>query len=283
MKIFITGANGNLGSELSFYLLKKKFRLVIITKNKNKIFKKFKNYLNLIDILSYKDLKLKKFKVDKKKDVFLHLAGTTSKFFNRWDKLYNANVVSTQKVLNFCLKIKISKFFLLSSLSVYSHINKSVIHLKSSKKPNTLYGISKLKAEKLAQKICNKNRIFLTIIRIPSVYGNRTNGKSKFLRNLIKFNIPLPVKGINLKRSYLDIKYFNSSILRLIQKKKKVTELIIADNNDLTLNQLVNKLNFNKKKIYKFNLIKFFPNFIKDYILDLGSVRRLIINKNDKF
>jgi nucleoside-diphosphate-sugar epimerase len=283
MKIFITGANGNLGGELSFYLLKKKFQLEIITTNKNKIFKKFKNYLNLINVSNYRELKSNKFKINNKKDIFFHLAGTTSKFINSRHKLNSANVISTQEVLNFCIKKKISKIFLLSSLSVYSHIDKSVINIKSTKKPNSAYGISKLKAENLAQKICNKHRISLTIIRIPSVYGNRTSGKSKFLRNLIKFSIPLPIKGINLKRSYLDINYFNNSIFRLIQKKKKMPELIIADQNDLTLNELVNKLNFSKKKIYRFNLIKFFPNFIKNYFFELESIKKLIINKNDKF
>lgn len=223
MKIFLTGANGNLGGELAFYLLKKKFQLEIITTNKEKIFKKFKNYLNLINVSNYRELKSNKFIIDNKKDIFFHLAGTTSKFINSRYKLNSANVISTQEVLNFCIKKKISKFFLLSSLSVYSHIDKSVINLKSIKKPNSAYGISKLKAENLARKICNKHRISLTIIRIPSVYGNRTSGKSKFLRNLIRFSVPLPIKGINLKRSYLEINYFNNSIFRLIQKKKKIT------------------------------------------------------------
>ena len=33
--------------------------------------------------------------------------------------------------------------------------------------------------------------------------------------------------------------------------KKKLSQIFITDQNDLTLNELVDKLNFNSKKIYK--------------------------------
>ena len=283
MIIYITGPNGILGNALSLYLLKKNFKLVLITSNKKKIYRKFKNYLHLIKILKYKNLKNIKFKTSKKKNLFIHLAGASNNFFRTYKDLYEANVVTTHKVLNFCIKNKISNFYLLSSLSVYSHKNKSIIHKKLSKKPTTNYGRTKLKAENLALNICNKNRISLTIIRIPSVYGAYTKGKSRLLRSLINFNIPLPVKGIKLKRSYLSIDYFMSSILRLIKMKKKLSQIFITDQNDLTLNELVDKLNFNSKKIYKYNLIKYLPNFMKNCLLNFRSIRKLIILKNEKF
>jgi len=283
MKIFLTGANGVVGGSIASFFLKKKFKITIISTDKKKILKKYKNYKELIKVYTYNELKLVNKEDISYESYFIHAAGITSLIFNSLSKFNKINLNSTRKVLKFCTKNKVKNFYLISSLSIFKLNNINKIYKHSIKRPSSNYGKSKLAQEKLVKNICKNNNINYKIIRMPSIYGEFTKGKIKFLRILVNMYFPLPIIGINAHRSYLDINLLPKKIFKLIQSNVKSDEIFISDIEDYTLEQLINKINFKKKKIIKFNLIRFIPKFLLKRILEFNSIKKLIIEKSQKF
>ena len=61
-----------------------------------------------------------------------------------------------------------------------------MINENSNKNPITVYGKSKLEAEKIANKLYEEQKLPITIIEPVTVYGNGDVGNFKKLENLIQ-------------------------------------------------------------------------------------------------
>jgi UDP-glucose 4-epimerase len=177
-KILITGGAGYIGSHISELLLKKKKKVFIIdnlsTGFKKLINKKAKFYK--ADILNIKSIK--KIIIDNKIDAVIHLAGslvigTGEKYPKRY---YKNNVLGTKTVLEACKNTYVKNFIFSSTAAVYKDKQK-VVHEGSKIKPKSVYGKTKIKAEKLIIKNCKKLKINYAILRYFNVCGASSSGK----------------------------------------------------------------------------------------------------------
>ena len=241
--IGITGSTGFLGSEL-----KRK-----IKKNTKYKLKNFKGNVT-------NKLELKKWFERNKFDYFIHLAAVvpTYKVKKYPNIAKKVNIAGTKNIIKEINKSKTIKWFFYSSTShVYRFNNKKVTE-SSIKKPFSIYGKTKLEAEKYIKKNID-NRIKFCIGRIFSLEGKQKN-KTYFLSGLvrkIKEEKTIDLDG-SLFRDFIHVEDVADVIIKLLQNEIK-GEYNIASGEKTKFKELIKIFKkISKKKVF-FNDIKF-PN-----------------------
>ena len=165
-KIFITGAGGLVGTELTNTLASLNYNI----------------YANDINF-SYKILNLKKIKLLKndlltnqftnnedKVDIFIHNSAITKSRKNYKIDLFKTNIRLTKKALLLAKQLKTKKFFFISSTSVYRNFDKPKYNERSATSSKEPYSASKLAGEKICREFCKKNNIKFGIFRLGNIY-----------------------------------------------------------------------------------------------------------------
>ncbi len=165
----VTGGAGFIGKTLSNYLVKHKFRVLVLddlssgnTKNlaKEVIFCK----INILDRSKVENI-FKKFKPD----IVFHLAAKSSR--NSKDIKVLDNIQGTLNIISSCLENPPRKFVFTSSASVYGEASKLPITETSEIKPINNYGMSKAACEGLIETMLGNTNISHAILRLSNVYG----------------------------------------------------------------------------------------------------------------
>jgi len=202
MKILVTGASGLVGSSIVKELLRNNFEVYALGGANSKIDKfgevinffktDITEYQNLVHIANLKDV-----------DVLIHSAGLAHQFGNRKEKdFWKVNVTGTENVARLAVDLKVKHFILISSVAVYgikpadlenNNIGtyKFGITEEAECQPQGFYARSKLESEKVAQNICDNNKIALTILRLTTVIGEEDRG-----------NVARLIKAIDKRRFF---------------------------------------------------------------------------------
>ena len=182
--ILITGGAGYIGSHVTEILIKYKKNNFIVdnlsTGFKKLINKKAKFYnLNILD-----GKKIRKIIIKFKIDSVIHLAG--SLIISSGEKnpklYYKNNVLGTKSVLLACKNTSVKNFIFSSTAAVYKDKQK-IVHEKSIIKPKSVYGKTKIKAEKIIISNCQKLGINYAILRYFNVCGASLSGKIGLIAN----------------------------------------------------------------------------------------------------
>ncbi len=108
-------------------------------------------------------------------DVVVHAAALVHKGQLNEKEYLDLNFESTKLLFEKCKKFSVSKFIFLSTMSVYGLTSStSKIDIKSLVNPITNYAKSKFLSEQYL--LSQKSSIKVSIIRLPSVYGNNAPG-----------------------------------------------------------------------------------------------------------
>lgn len=203
INILITGGAGYIGSCLT-QILKKKFNIYIIDNlsyGKKSQIKNNKFYQ--IDLLSKK--KLEVFFKKKKIDLIIHLAAYTNLrlSFKNSDKFYKNNYLATKNLVNISQKYGVKKIIFSSTASVYGKKKIFPISEKSTTKPISHYGKSKLKAENFLIKKSSKN-FSCIILRFFNVAGAIPNKNLGEIKNPAEHFIPIAIRKV-LNKEYVPI------------------------------------------------------------------------------
>ncbi len=176
--ILITGGAGYIGSHVTEILIKNKKRVFVIdnlsTGYKELIHKKAKFFK--VDINEKKKIKLiiKKNKIDS----VIHLAASLiiGEGQKNPSKYYKNNVLGTKNLISACFNTNIKNFIFSSTAAVYKD-GLYKVNENSPIKPKSVYGKTKLSAEKLIIKNCKKHKINFGILRYFNIVGSSPSGK----------------------------------------------------------------------------------------------------------
>lgn len=171
MRSFVTGATGFLGSHLVDLLLSEGDEVVCLVRPSSDLRWLKGKRVRLVegDILPDNPGLREGLK---NADFCFHAAGIISA--TERQKYFNVNAGGTRHCLDACLKSapKLRRFVLVSSIAaVGPSLNGAMLDETAKPNPITLYGQSKLEAEKIA--LGYKDKIPLTILRPPAIYGPR--------------------------------------------------------------------------------------------------------------
>tara|TARA_Y100001970_G_scaffold84266_1_gene106358 strand:- start:499 stop:1332 length:834 start_codon:yes stop_codon:yes gene_type:complete len=224
MNILVTGASGFIAQNFIKYSLKKKIKIIAISRKKKKLSNK-----NLKWIVGRFD----KIKLDKigKFEILVHFASEGIKINSRNNlkKIFQINVFQSRDLILNAINNNCHKFLIISSSSEFGKLN---INTKGVKKgdfkfPNDIYGLSKLVFNKIIFNFSKKYKCKFRIMRLFPVYG----------------------EGENKKRLY-------STIKRCARRNKNLYiknpyEIRDFSHIDFVVKNLFDALNFNKNK-FKF-------------------------------
>ncbi len=216
MKVFVTGANGFIGSFLTEALLAQGHEVHCLVRSSSNL-----RWIADLDIeCHFGDLFNKDVIQSALRDVdyIYHIAGTT-KAFNKAG-YFKTNYEGTKSLLETIISAGIDpkRFLLVSSLAAAGPSPAfEAIDEKKEPNPVTWYGESKLAAERYARTLGAK--IDVTIVRPPVVYGPRDRDVLEFFKTVKKGIIP-QLQGKERYASIIHVKDLVRGVLAAAESEK---------------------------------------------------------------
>lgn len=268
-KIIIFGGSGFIGYNLIQRLKKKNFQITSVSRKKTKKNHLIKGIKYLYcDVSKKNDLK----KIQSNYEYIINLSGN----INHKNKVetFNTHYLGCKNLVNIFSKKKIKLFIQVGSSLEYGRAK--VPHTENSRvKPNSNYGLAKLKATNIIKKIHQKEKFPFIVLRLYQVFGRH----QKFDR-LIPYIIKCALDGKNFNstegkqiRDFLFIDDLIDLFCKILKKKnikngiynvgsgkpKKIKSII------QNILQIIKKGNplFGKIKMRKDESIKLYPSILK--------------------
>lgn len=257
LKVLVTGSSGFIGSHL----------LGILRRDEEIEIVQFEG--DLLD----KDSINRFFEKNNEVDVVVHLVGL---FSSNFDELIKINLVATNNLLEGLSKQKIKKFIFSSSGIVYGSSNKS---LESDQlNPTTLYGLSKMLAEKCIEFYSRKNNFPHLILRFPNIFGpdQKKGAIYSLLSHIKKSGVALVDGDGEQRRDFLHVEDASGAIHKAIHSNTSGV-LNISSGLNLSINELLDL--FRKELEFKVEYIKSRDD-VSNLSLDYQKARKEIGLKN---
>ncbi len=218
------------------------------------------NYKYIFERFSLLNQKIEDIKLDNI-DVILHCAALVhQKIEHSYKKYYEINVVYPVKLAKVAKQNGVKQFIFISTIAVYGE-EKEKLDESTYCKPITLYGKSKLEAEKQLLEL-NDDDFVVSIIRSPMIYGKSAPGNIDILVKLVKKIPIIPLGNIQNKRTFIFIQNLCYIINELILQKKSDI-FLAADDEPISTSRLIELIAKNlEKKIYLIK-IPFFESLLK--------------------
>ncbi len=269
-KIIITGGCGFIGSNLTDYLIKKGYKVILIDNfSKNKINKP--NKKSLLYKINIKNIN----KLKKIGDIFavIHLAASAEILISKKNekKYFQDNIEGLQEVLNFCSLNKITRFIFASSASVYGNIYKKSVKENCLLNPSHYYAYTKFIGEQMIKAYTKTNNFNFTILRLFNIYGPRSNAViSTFLAQKIQKK-PITIFGNGRQiRDFLYVDDFCDAILKVLNNKSSKNQIYnLGFGKPVSINEI-------KKKIKYENFLKLTKrsNDIEISIANISKIKK---------
>jgi len=246
--ILVTGGAGYIGSHIIELLIKQKYKVFIIdnlsTGYKRLINKKAKFYK--LNINNFK--KIKKIIKVNKIDSVIHLAASVSISDRKKNNklFYDNNVKGTHNIIKACKDSLVKSLVFSSTAAVYQSSNKKVTEL-SRIKPQSIYGITKLKAENIVTINLKKIKINYAILRYFNVVGASPSQKIGPLKKndtlfknisnaMFKKSIDIRIYGNNFNtidgsciRDYIHVSDLSEIHIKILKKIESIKKSVILN------------------------------------------------------
>ena len=296
--VLVTGGAGYIGSHVVEKLIKKKIKAIIVdnlsTGYKSLINKKA--FFYLCDIKNFKKLN----KIFKKHNIssVIHLAASLSvgESEKKPKKYYLNNVLGTKNVIKCCNQNNVKNLIFSSTCAVYKDQMK-IVKESSKVKPKSIYGKTKLAAEKLIKNNLNKKRINYAILRYFNVAGASESGKigqisrgDQLFKNLsisaIKTKPKINIYGGDYRtkdgtciRDYIhisDIAKIHLLVLKKINKLKKSIILNCGYGDGISVLEAVKEFQKITKKKFNIQIKKRRKGDMEEIIADTSKIKKIL-------
>ena len=180
-------------------------------------------------------------------DTIVHLAGRvhvmddiTSDPINAFR---NTNVAGTQRLALIAESKKVRRFVYVSSIKVNGEGGSDPYTAEDPPAPVDPYGISKLEAEMVLNKIAQETGLEVVILRPPLVYGPGVKANFLQLIQTINRGIPLPLARIKNHRSMIFLGNLVDAILIcIIDPRAAGKTFLLSDGKDVSIAELIKKI-----------------------------------------
>ena len=247
--ILITGGAGYIGSHITEILLKKRKKVFLIdnlSTGHRKLINKNAKFFKL-DI--HRKDKVRKIIKKSKIDSIIHLAANLiiGEGQRKPKKYFKNNVLGTKNLLEACKDTAVKNFIFSSTAAIYKEGQYKVSE-KSTVKPKSIYGKTKIKAENLIKNFAKKNKINYGILRYFNIAGSSPSGKigliNKNSDHLFKnYSIEILKKKPKLKIYGTNYKTEDGSCIRDFIHVSDIAEihyLVLEKINKLNISKVLN-------------------------------------------
>lgn len=262
-KIVLTGATGFIGENILEYFKESKcefFKISRFPKN---------------DELGYKELEEKLWD---KSNICIHLAGNNHhvKRKIKAQEYFKVNTELTKQLFDQFLESTCDTFIYMSSVKAVADTVYGVLTEETNPNPQTIYGLSKLKAEEylLSKALPKGKKLF--VLRPCMIHGPGNKGNLNVLFNFVSKGVPYPLGAYSNKRSFLSIENLCFVINELMNNKTIPSGLYnVSDNKPLSTIDLVKLIG---KVVNKPSKIIKTPKFLVRLLAKFGDFFPLPIN-----
>ena len=175
-------------------------------------------------------------------DAVIHLAGLAHDLNSKSleEDYYNVNSELTKQLYEAYINSSATKFIFLSSVKAAADSVIGVLKEVDAANPNTIYGKSKLKAERAIIDASLSSEKTYYILRPCMIHGSGNKGNLNLLYNFITRKIPYPLAAFENKRSFLSIDNLNFVINELLKTNDIPSGIYnVADTEPLSTNSVV--------------------------------------------
>lgn len=258
MKIFLTGASSYIGKYLILNFLQRGYQVVSTSRTNPKINKK--NHRWIKHDLSKKQINLKSYRPE----IIIHLAGLA--WMNKPPEDYiNSNILATINLSKTFKNKKVKKFFYFSTRDVYGDFKGSVLKENSISNNLSIYGYSKLMAEKILS-----NSFPVVILRLPSIIGLGTHGWINSVVKKLKKNKKIALTDYKFN-NYMHASELSKIVLKLTKSRINSDIFLVSCSNIIKSNKVVKLLKTNLKSR---SLIKINKNKKSNYIISSKKLNK---------
>lgn len=243
MNIFVTGGTGFVGK--NFIQKAKKNNFIFATTRKpNNI--KSKNIKWL-----YGDFSRNWKSELKKSDVLIHMAaeGVKEDGKENENNIYNCNVIKSLKLILNAMRYGCKNFVIVSTSSEYgkTSFNKRKLSIKSIRKPNTHYAMSKAIFSNIIYELSKKYKCNIRLMRLFPVYG-RYESSHRLLPSLRKAALlgrDFIINNPSEIRDFTDVDYVSKVLLEACDfrnnKSRSFNIFHISQNKPITVKKFAKK------------------------------------------
>ena len=229
-KVFVTGANGLLGTNLVLMLTAQGFEVSALVHNKKSFVKSHPENLTLIegDLLDIMLLT----EQTKGCNYVVHIAANTSQKLLKLQDYYPSNVIGTQNIINACIENHITKLVYIGTSNTYGYGSK--LNPGNEKQPmkspftKSLYALSKNQAQEIIDKAATQLNI--TTISPTFMIGAHDTKPSSGRIILLAMNMRFvfyPSGGKNL----IHVSDVAKAIIKAFDLKRSGQKFILANEN----------------------------------------------------
>lgn len=210
-------------------------------------------------------------------DVLIYTAGIAHDISGKIKEqdYYDVNVELLKKVYDHYLKSNIKSFIYFSSIKAVTDKSESIITEDTKPQPKTIYGITKLIAEKYIQERTVYGKTYY-ILRPTMIHGPGNKGNLNVLYKYLNSGSPWILGSFKNERSFASISNV-LFVLNILARTQKVPEGVynVCDDNAVSMNRIVDLFEIAcNKKIVKL----YFGKRIFNAAARVGDLLRLRIN-----
>lgn len=239
MKILVTGASGFVGSAVCRQLKAESKNFLPVHRNDHHLGSAMGNLNGSTDWR----------KALKEISHVIHTAARVhvmkEKDSDSLSKFREVNVEGTLNLARQCAESNVKRFIFISSIKVNGKqtIKGMAFTEKDKPEPCDPYAISKYEAEEGLRNMATETDMEIVVIRPPLIYGPGVKANFLSLMKLVKTGFPLPLGGIDNKRSLVSLDNIIDIIITCLTHPRAGNQtFLVSDGEDLSLTQLLKRL-----------------------------------------
>jgi nucleoside-diphosphate-sugar epimerase len=279
MRVLVTGANGFIGRHIVRCIEKQGDKINVLVRNSNSF--NISDKVNIFEGDIFDNEKLRK--AVNEVDAVFHLVAKThdSSSIDNAKDYYKINVEGTRNLLDACINSNIKHFVYFSSVKAMVEESKYTLDETYDCTPTTLYGETKLMAERLVIEYGSKYDFKTTILRLPLVYGPGNKGNIyKMIEAIDNGRFVMLGNGSN-KRSMVYVGNVADAGIAVIDRKVADTKVyVITDGVNYTVKDLYKLI---AKGLSKKPLPFYVPMGIAKMLAIAGDIASRITGKSLPF
>lgn len=242
--LLITGATGFIGSNLLPILIQKNYQITVTTRREfNQV---YSNQVKVVPIPEMNGL-TDWSEALKGVEVVIHLAARahilTETIPDVAGEFHRVNTAGTANLAQQAQQAGVKQFIFISSVGAMTTLSNERLTEASPCHPDTPYGRSKWEAEQALMSLTENSSMFWTILRPTLVYGPGNPGNMERLIKLVRLSLPLPLGGINNRRSLLYVGNLVDAIAKIIGNPQAFNQIfLLSDGEDVSTSELLRYL-----------------------------------------